>query len=325
MKIHAIRIHEYGGPEKLRWDEVELGKPGQGQVLLKQTAVGLNYIDTYHRTGLYKQASLPAGIGSEGAGIVEEVGPGVGELKSGDRVVYAGAPIGSYAEARLYPADRLIKIPQGIDDKTAAAMLLQGMTAQYLLKRTYACKKDDVVVMHAAAGGVGSIFCQWAKALGVVVIGTVGSEGKMQQARDNGCAHVLLLGRDDWVAKVKEIGGGGVPVVYDSIGKDTFMQSLDCLKPRGLMVTFGNASGPVGPVDLAILATKGSLFVTRPTLVNYIATRAELVETANDLFDAVKRGWVKVQVNQTFPLKDAAEAHRALEGRKTTGSTVLLP
>jgi NADPH2:quinone reductase len=323
---HAIRIHEYGGPEKMRWDEVQIGKPGPGQVLLKQTAVGLNYIDTYHRTGLYKLPELPSSIGSEGAGIVEEVGPGVTDLKPGDRVCYAGAPVGSYAEMRLYPADRLIKMPDAIDDKTAAAMMLQGMTAQYLLKRTYACKKGDIVVMHAAAGGVGSIFCQWAKALGVTVIGTVGSPSKVELARANGCAHVLVLGDGDWVAKVKEISGGkGVPVVYDSLGKDTFFQSLDCLSPRGLMVSFGNTSGPVGPVDLAILATKGSLFVTRPTLVHYIASRQDLVETANDLFDAVKRGMVKIQVNQTFPLRDAAEAHRALEGRKTTGSTVLLP
>jgi NADPH2:quinone reductase len=323
---HAIRIHEYGGPETLRWDEIEIGKPGAGQVRLKQTAVGLNYIDTYHRTGLYKLPELPASIGSEGAGIVEEVGSGVTDLKAGDRVCYAGAPVGSYAEARLYPADRLIKIPDGIDDKIAAAMMLQGMTAQYLLKRVYACKKGDIVVMHAAAGGVGSIFCQWANALGVTVIGTVGSQAKAELAKKNGCKHVLVLGEGDWVARVKEISGGkGVPVIYDSIGKDTFFQSLDCLQLRGLMVTFGNASGPVSGVDLGILATKGSLYLTRPTLVHYIATRQELLETAGDLFDAVKRGMVTIQVNQTFPLRDAAEAHRALEGRKTTGSTVLLP
>jgi NADPH2:quinone reductase len=323
---HAIRIHEYGGPETLRWDAIEIGKPGAGQVRLKQTAVGLNYIDTYHRTGLYKLPELPASIGSEGAGIVEEVGSGVTDLKAGDRVCYAGAPVGSYAEARLYPADRLIKIPDGIDDKIAAAMMLQGMTAQYLLKRVYACKKGDIVVMHAAAGGVGSIFCQWATALGVTVIGTVGSQAKAELAKKNGCKHVLVLGEGDWVARVKEISGGkGVPVIYDSIGKDTFFQSLDCLQLRGLMVTFGNASGPVSGVDLGILATKGSLYLTRPTLVHYIATRQELLETAGDLFDAVKRGMVTIQVNQTFPLRDAAEAHRALEGRKTTGSTVLLP
>lgn len=323
---HAIRIHEHGGPEKLSWDEIDVGEPGPGQVRLKQTAVGLNYIDTYHRTGLYKLPSLPAILGSEGAGIVDAVGPGVTDLHVGDRVAYAGAPVGAYTEARLYPADRLVPIPQGIDDKTAAAMMLQGMTAQYLLKRCYPCKKGDIVVMHAAAGGVGSIFCQWANALGITVIGTVGSEAKVALARANGCADVLVLGKDDWVARVREISGGkGVPVVYDSIGKDTFHQSLDCLRPRGLLVTFGNTSGPVGPVDLAILATKGSLYVTRPTLIHYVTTREELVETARDLFDAVTRGWVKIQVNQSFPLKDAAEAHRALEGRKTTGSTVLLP
>jgi NADPH:quinone reductase len=321
---HAIRVHEHGGPEVLKWESYDVGQPGPGQVRLKHTAVGLNYIDTYQRSGLYKMP-LPFIPGSEGAGVVEAVGPDVKELKVGDRVAYAGA-IGAYADERLAPAEKLVKLPDGISDQQGAAMMLQGMTVQYLLRRTYNVKKGDTILVHAAAGGVGLIMCQWAKHLGATVIGTVSTEEKAALAKAHGCDYPILYTKDDFVAKVKDITkGAGVPVVYDSVGKDTFYKSLDCLAPLGLMASFGQSSGPYGPVDVGILAAKGSLFLTRPSLVTYTAKREDLVKTANDLFDVVKSGAVKINVNQTFPLKNAADAHRALEGRKTTGSVVLLP
>ncbi len=321
---HAIRVHEHGGPEVLKWESYDVGQPGPGQVRLKHTAVGLNYIDTYQRSGLYKMP-LPFIPGSEAAGVVEAVGPDVKELKVGDRVAYAGA-IGAYADERLAPAEKLVKLPDGISDQQGAAMMLQGMTVQYLLRRTYPVKKGDIILAHAAAGGVGLIMCQWAKHLGATVIGTVSTEEKAALAKAHGCDYPIIYTKEDFVAKVKEITkGAGVPVVYDSVGKDTFYKSLDCLAPLGLMASFGQSSGPYGPVDVGILAAKGSLFLTRPSLVTYTAKREDLVKTANDLFDVVKSGAVKINVNQTFPLKNAADSHRALEGRKTTGSVVLLP
>ncbi len=321
---YAIRLYETGGADNMRWEEVPDEQPGPGQVLVRNTAVGLNYVDTYVRSGLYP-TPLPTTLGTEGAGVIEVVGPKVKEFKAGDRVAYAG-PVGAYAEKVLRPADRLVKIPPGIDDKVAAAMLLKGMTAQYLLRRTYRVKAGDAILVHAAAGGVGQIMCQWGKYLGATVIGTVGSESKAALAKKAGSRHVLVLGRDNLVDAVKKITKGkGVPVVYDGVGKDTFMDSLDCLAPLGLMVTFGNASGPVPPVNLGILAQKGSLFVTRPTLATYTAKREDLVKSAQELFSVVKKGAVKIAINQTYPLRDAAQAHRDLEARKTTGSTVLLP
>lgn len=325
MTVQAIRIRKTGGPEVLSWEAVDVGEPGPGQVRLRQTAIGLNFIDVYHRNGLYP-VELPSGIGMEGAAVVEAVGPDVGELKVGDRVAYASGPLGAYAEARLMPADRLVKLPVGITDQQAAAMMLQGLTAQYLLRRTYAVQPADRVLVHAAAGGVGLILVQWAKHLGATVIGTVGSEAKARLATDHGCDHVIQYIKEDVPKRVRALTGGeGVRVVYDGVGKDTFMGSLDCLAPLGMMVSFGNASGPVPPFDLLLLSQKGSLFVTRPTLATYTARRSDLVAGAKDLFDAVISGAVKIAVNQTFPLKDAAEAHRALEARATTGSTVLLP
>jgi NADPH2:quinone reductase len=321
---HAIRIHEHGGPEKLRWEEVQVGDPGPGQVRVRNTAVGLNFVDTYQRSGLYPM-QLPFTLGAEGAGVVEAVGPQVKELKVGDRVAYAG-PVGAYAEVLLRPADRLVKIPAGVDDKTAAAMMLKGMTTQYLIRRTYRVKKGDTILMHAAAGGVGQILCQWAKHLGATVIGTVGSDDKVDLAKRAGCKHVIVASREKVSARVKEITKGkGVPVVYDGVGKDTFMDSLDCLSPLGLMVSFGNASGPVPPFNAGILSQKGSLYLTRPTLATYTASRADLVKAANELFAVVKSRKVKIPVNQTYPLREAAQAQRDLESRKTTGSTVLLP
>ena len=320
----AIRIHTNGGPEVMKWEDVPTPEPGPGEALIKQEAVGLNYIDVYFRTGLYKAPGMPLVIGQEGAGTVVSVGPNVSLVKPGDRVAYAGS-IGGYATERTIPADRLVKLPDGIEFKTAAAMMLQGMTAQYLLRRTYNVKAGDTIVVHAAAGGVGLIMCQWAKHLGATVIGVVSTEEKAALARSHGAAHTVI-GYGDLVSEVKRITGGAmVPVVYDSIGKDTFTTSLDCLAPLGLMVSYGNASGPVPPVDISILAAKGSLFLTRPSLATYAAKRADLEKTANDLFDVVLKGAVKIAVNQTYPLKDAAEAHIALEARKTTGSTVLLP
>ena len=322
---HAIRIHEHGGPEVMKWEAVEIGAPGPKELRVRHTAVGLNYIDTYHRTGLYK-IPLPSVIGREGAGVVEAVGSEVTDVKIGDRVAYASAPIGSYTEARLIAADRVVKIPDGVTDQQAASMMLKGMTAQYLLRRSYPVKAGDTILFHAAAGGVGLILCQWANHLGATVIGTVGSEEKAALAKANGCHHVINYRTEDFVARVAEITGGKkCAVVYDGVGKDTFMKSLDCVRPRGLVALFGNASGKVEPLDLGVLAAKGSLFVTRPTLDTHVATREDLVATANDLFDVVGRGIVKIEINQTYALKDAAQAHRDLEARKTTGSTVLLP
>ena len=321
----AIRFHKTGGPEVLVAEDVEVGDPGQGQIRIKQHAVGLNYLDTYHRTGLYP-LPLPSGLGSEGAGVVEAVGPGVTELKAGDRVAYASAPVGAYAEARLYPADRAVKIPEGISFETAAAMMLKGMTAQYLIKRTFKVQPGMTVLWHAAAGGVGLIACQWLKALGAKVIGTVGSDEKAALAKSHGCEHTIVYTRDNFVERVKELTGGkGVPVVYDSVGKTTFMGSLDCLQPLGLMVSFGNASGAVEPFPLTLLSQKGSLYITRPTLVSYTAKREDLVATAADLFEVVKSGKVKIEIAKRYPLKDSAQAHRDLEARKTTGSVVLMP
>jgi NADPH2:quinone reductase len=321
----AIRIHKHGGPEVLQYEDVTVGDPGPGQARIRQTAIGLNFIDTYHRSGLY-QLQMPSGIGLEGAGVVESVGPGVTWVKAGDRVAYAGGPPGEYAEVRLIPADRLVKVPEGISDQTAAAMMLKGLTTQYLIHSTYKVQPGQTVVFHAAAGGVGLIACQWLKALGVSVIGTVGSDEKAKLAKAHGCEHTIVYTRENFAERVKEITGGKkVPVVYDSVGKDTFMGSLDSLQPRGMLVVFGNGSGPVAAFDLNLLAGKGSLYVTRPTLVTYTAKREDLEAMAADLFDVVKSGKVKIEVNQTYPLKDAAQAHRDLESRKTTGSTVLLP
>lgn len=323
--VKAIRIHKAGGPDVLTWEDVAVDKPGAGQILVRHGAVGRNYIDVYHRTGLYP-ITYPSGIGMEGAGTVEAVGAGVTDLKPGDRVAYASAPLGAYAEARLMPADKVVRVPDSIPDRDAAAMMLQGMTVEYLVRRTYQIKRGDTVVIHAAAGGIGLIFCQWAKHLGATIIGTVSSDEKAKLAKANGCDHTIIYTREDFAKRVKEItGGAGVPVVYDSIGKDTFEGSLDCLRPRGLMVSFGNASGPVPPFSVAILGAKGSLYLTRPSLAAYTATRADLLESAEALFDVVTSGTVKIAVNQTYPLKDAAQAHRDLEARKTTGSTVLIP
>ena len=321
----AIRIYEAGGPEVLRWEDVEVGEPGAGEIRLKHTAIGLNYIDTYHRSGLYP-LEYPSVIGMEGAGTVESVGEGVSDLKAGDRVAYASLPLGAYAEERLIPADRVVKTPDSVSDEQAAAMMLQGMTVEYLLRRTYKVKKGDTILFHAAAGGVGLIACQWAKHLGATVIGTVGSKEKAALARAHGCDHTILYREENFVERVREITGGkGVPVVYDSIGKDTFMESLDCISPHGLLACFGSASGPVPPFDLGILAAKGSLFVTRPTLMTYNASRQDLVASANALFEVVGSGAVKIEINQTYKLAEAEQAHRDLEGRKTTGSTILLP
>ena len=323
--VKAIRIHKAGGPEVLAWEDVAVDKPGAGQILVRHGAVGLNYIDVYHRTGLYP-ITYPSGIGMEGAGTVEAVGSGVTDLKPGDRVAYASAPLGAYAEARLMPADKVVRVPDSISDRDAAAMMLQGMTVEYLIRRTYPVKQGDAVVIHAAAGGIGLIFCQWAKHLGATVIGTVSSDEKAKLAKAHGCDHAIVYTREDFAKRVREItGGAGVPVVYDSIGKDTFEGSLDCLRPRGLMVSFGNASGPVPPFSPAILGAKGSLYLTRPSLVAYTAARADLLESARALFDVVTSGAVKIAVNQTYPLRDEAQAHRDLEARKTTGSTVLIP
>lgn len=321
---HVIRIHQNGGPEQMRWEEVVVGDPGPGEVRVRNTAIGLNYIDTYHRSGLYP-LPLPLVLGSEGAGVVEAVGPKVKEFKVGDRVAYA-QPIGAYAEVLIRPVARLVKIPAGIKDEVAAAMMLKGMTAWYLCRRTYRVKKGDTIVVHAAAGGVGQILCQWAKHLGATVIGTVGSDEKVALAKKVGCKHVVVMSREKLSERVKAITKSkGVPVVYDGVGKDTFMESLDCLQPLGLMASFGNASGAVAPVNIGILAQKGSLYLTRPTLVNYTATREDLLTATRELFAVVKKGAVKITVNQRYPLREAAQAHRDLESRKTTGSTVLLP
>jgi len=323
--MKAIRISETGGPSVMKLVDVDVPKPGPGQLRVRQTAIGLNYIDTYHRSGLYPQP-MPSGIGLEAAGVVEEVGPGVKGFKAGDRIAYGTGPIGAYAEVRNLPANRMIKIPKAISDETAAGMMLKGMTVRYLLRATYKVKRGETILLHAAAGGVGQILSQWAKALGVKVIGTVGSDSKMQAAKDHGCSWVLNSSTEDVVARVKEITNGkGVPVVYDGVGQATFMTSLDCLKPRGLLVSFGNASGPVKAFDLGILASKGSLYVTRPTLMSYTATDEELHETADDLIDMIKSGKVKIPVNQRYALADAVKAHEDLEARRTTGTTILIP
>ena len=323
---HAIVLSETGGPENLRWQEVTVGEPGPAQVRLRHTAIGLNFIDVYHRTGLYPLPSLPAVIGLEAAGVVEAVGPGVSDLTVGSRVAYASPPAGAYAEVRLMPADRLVALPDGIDDAHAAAMMLKGMTAEYLLCRTYKVKAGDTILVHAASGGVGLIVCQWAKHQGVQVIGTVGSDAKAELARAHGCDHPIVYTRENFVDRVKALtGGAGVAVVYDSVGKDTFMGSLDCLAPMGMMVSFGNASGAVPAFEPGILSAKGSLFMTRPTLMTYTAKRADLVASARALFEVVLKGAVTIEINQRYPLRDAAQAHRDLEARKTTGSTLLMP
>jgi len=322
---HAIRVHDYGGPEALVWDDVPLPAPRPGEALVRHKAIGLNYIDVYFRTGLYKVPALPATIGMEGAGVVEAVGEGVTDVAIGDRVAYATAPIGAYAEARTIKADRLVKLPASISDEQAAAMMLQGMTACFLLTRTFKVQPGQTILVHAAAGGVGLIMVQWAKHLGCTVIGSVSTEEKAALIRAHGADHVVV-GTDTLPARVKEITGGAMlPVVYDSVGRDTFITSLDCLAPFGMMVSYGNASGPVSVPDLGILAAKGSLYVSRPTLVTHTSKPEDLEYCAKALFDVVAKGVVKINVNQRFALKDAAEAHRALEGRKTTGSTVLLP
>lgn len=321
---HAIRIHSYGGPEVMQWESVDVGEPGPDEVRLRHTAVGLNFIDVYERTGLY-QHTLPATLGREAAGVVEALGSAVKDLNVGDRVAYVANSCGAYCEARVMSAQRLVRIPDTVDDQQAAAMMLKGLTAQALLRQTHRVRKSDTVLIHAAAGGVGSIAVQWARHLGAKVIAVVGSQAKAQLARELGADHVLLSD-EDWVGRVKEITRGrGVNVVYDSVGKDTFMQSLDCLRPRGLMVTFGNASGPVPPLAPLELSKRGSLFLTRPTLFHYIAARSELTKAAQELFDLVGRSVIKLRIGQTYALRDAARAHADLEARKTTGSTVLLP
>ena len=323
---HAIRIHQPGGPEALVWEEVEVGAPGPGEVRLAQTAVGLNYIDVYHRSGLYPVPALPTAIGMEAAATVEAVGDGVTELAPGDRVAYASGPVGAYAEARIMPAGRVVKLPEAISDHQAAAMMLQGMTVRYLIRRTYRVAAGETVLFHAAAGGVGLIACQWLKHLGATVIGTVGSEDKAVLARAHGCDHTINYRSEAFSERVRELtDGAGVPVVYDSVGKDTFEGSLDCLAPMGMMVSFGNASGPVPAFDPGILSAKGSLFLTRPSLIHYTAKREDLVASAEDLFEVVGSGAVKIEVNQTYPLAETAQAHRDLEARKTTGSTIMLP
>ncbi len=324
QSVHAIRIHTPGGPEVLKWEAIELGAPGPGELRIRHTAVGLNYIDTYHRTGAYP-VPLPSVIGMEGAGIVEAMGANVSGFAAGDRVAYAN-PMGSYCEARNMPAERAVKIPAGVTDQQAASMMLKGMTAQYLLKRTHAVQPGDTILVHAAAGGVGLILCQWARHLGATVIGTVGDEAKAELAKAHGAHHTILYRKEDWVAKVAEITHGKkCRVVYDGVGKDTFLKSLDCLQPFGLAALYGAASGKPDPLDTGILAGKGSLYVTRPTLFTYTASREDLVASSSDLFDVVSRGIVKINVNQTYPLSQTAQAHADLENRKTTGSTVLVP
>jgi NADPH2:quinone reductase len=322
---HAIRVHEYGGPEALVWEEVPVPAPKAGEALVRHKAIGLNYIDVYFRTGLYKAPSLPATIGMEGAGVVEAVGEGVTNVAPGDRVAYATAPIGAYSEARTIKADRLVKIPAGVTDEQAGAMMLQGMTACFLLTRTYKVQAGQTILVHAAAGGVGLIMVQWAKHLGATVIGSVSTEEKAKLAKAHGADHVVI-GTDTLPARVKEITGGAMlPVVFDSVGRDTFLTSLDCLMPFGMMVSYGNASGPVSVPDIGVLAAKGSLYLTRPTLATYTAKREDLEYCANALFDVVAKGAVKINVNQRFALRNAGDSHRELEARRTTGSTILLP
>jgi len=320
----AFRFHKTGGPEVLSYDDVEVGSPGQGEARVKHNVIGLNFIDTYHRSGLYP-LPLPSGVGLEAAGVVEAVGPGVTHVKAGDRVAYAGGPPGAYSEERVMPAEKLVTVPEGVSDEEAAAMMLKGLTVQYLIRSVYRVQKGETVLFHAAAGGVGLIACQWLKALGATVIGTVGSDEKAKIAKAHGCDHTIVYTREKFSDRVKEITDGrGVPVVFDSVGKDTFYGSLDCLQPRGLVAVFGNGSGPVKDVDINVLA-KGSFYVTRPTLMTYTAARKDLEAGSKELFDVVKSGKVKIEINQRYDLADAAQAHRDLEGRKTTGSTVFTP
>ena len=322
--VHAIRIHEQGGPEVMKWESIDVPAPGAGQIAIAHKAIGLNYIDCYHRSGLYP-LPMPSGIGMEGAGVVDAVGAGVTDIRTGDRVAYAAGPPGSYAETRVIDAAKVVKLPAGIADETAAAMMLQGMTAEYLIRRTYKVKPGDTVLFHAAAGGVGLIACQWLKLLGATVIGTVGSDEKAAIAKAHGCDYPIVYTREKFPERVREITNGkGVPVVYDSIGNDTYLGTLDCLAPRGLFVSFGNASGPIKNFEVGLLAAKGSLYFTRPGLANYTGTKEDLAESSSALFDAVSKG-VKIEINQRYPLRDAAQAHRDLEGRKTTGSTIFLP
>ncbi|MFH2218207.1 MAG: quinone oxidoreductase [Pseudomonadota bacterium] len=322
----AIRMYETGGSEVFRWEDYDPGEPGPGEAVVRHEAVGLNFIDVYHRTGLYPLPALPATPGMEGAGIVEDIGDGVSEVKVGDRVAYAGMPPGAYAEVRRIPAHRLVRLPEGISSKHGAGMMLKGMTARYLLYGCYRVAAGDTILIHAAAGGVGSIVCQWAKYLGATVIGTVGSAEKAERAKSLGCDHPIRYAEEDFVSRVKEITGGrGVDVVYDSVGQSTFMKSLDCLRPMGTMASFGQASGSVPSFDPGILAAKGSLFLTRPSLMTYTAAREDLLAHARDLFEVVENGAVKIEVNQSYPLAEAGRAHRDLENRKTTGSTILIP
>jgi NADPH2:quinone reductase len=321
----AIRFHRTGGPEVLTLESVDVGKPGRGEVRMRNTAIGVNFIDTYQRSGLYPM-QLPSGLGTEAAGVVEEVGEGVDWLKPGDRVATCTSPVGAYSTERNLPADKLVKLPDGIEERTAAAMMLKGLTEQYLFRQTYPLKAGQTILFHAAAGGVGLIACQWARALGVTMIGTAGSDEKAALARQHGCAHTIVYTRENFVERVKEITNGkGVPVVYDSIGKDTFPASLDCLSPRGFFVSFGSASGPVPPFNIMMLSQKGSLYATRPTLFTHAANRESLNAMASELFALVKEGKIKPDARQTFPLSEAAEAHRTLESRKTTGATLLIP
>ncbi|MSQ70973.1 MAG: quinone oxidoreductase [Betaproteobacteria bacterium] len=320
----AIRFHQQGGPDVLQWEEVEVGDPGPGEVRIRHQAVGLNFVDVYQRSGMYPMP-VPSSIGTEGAGVIEAVGSGVTALQAGDRAAYAGGPLGAYSEARVMPAARVLKLPEGISFDTAAAMMLKGLTSQYLLRQIYKVGPGDTIVFHAAAGGVGLIACQWAKSLGATVIGTVGSDEKASLARAHGCEHAIVYTRDNFVERVKEItGGAGVPVVYDSVGKDTVLQSVECLRRRGILVNFGNASGPVPPFDLRMLA-KGSLSLIRPAMIDFTFTRAELEAATAELFAIVESGKVKIAVKHRYPLKDAARAHADLAARKTTGSVVLLP
>jgi len=322
---NAIRFHKNGGPEVMEWESVEVGQPGPGEARVRHTAIGVNYIDTYHRSGLYKLA-LPSGLGTEGAGIVEAVGPGVTDVRSGDRVAYSGGPLGAYSEVRVMPADRLVKLPDGVSDKIAATLMLKGLTVQYLFRQTFPLKGGETILFHAAAGGIGLIACQWARALGVTMIGTVGSDEKAALAKANGCTHTIVYTRENFVERVKQLTGGkGVPVVYDGVGKDTFPASLDCLSPRGMFVSFGNASGPIAAFDILLLSQKGSLYATRPTLATYTASRAAMLKMSEEMFSLVLGGKLANEARQTYALKDAAQAHRDLESRKTTGATILLP
>jgi NADPH:quinone reductase len=322
---NAIRIHQTGGPEVLQWESVAVGEPGPGEARVRHTAIGLNYIDTYHRSGLYK-LPLPSGIGLEASGVVEAVGPGVTDIAKGDRVAYCGGPPGSYAEVRVMPADKLVKLPDGVSDRSAATLMLKGLTVEYLFRQTFPLKGGETILFHAAAGGVGLIACQWARALGVTLIGTVGSDEKAALAKANGCAHTIVSTRENFVERVKELTGGqGVPVVYDSVGKDTFPASLDCLQRRGMFVSFGNTSGPIAAFDIGLLLQKGALFATRPSIAMYAATRSDLLRMADEMFALVKAGKIVSDARQTYALKDATQAHRDLEARKTTGATLLLP